>query len=148
MDSRLRRNDGSNSQSSIFNRQSFSVSPEQFEVVVVTIFGVEDVDHDVNVVEQDPSGLFVAGPAEALHALFLRHNADLVGDGAHLPVARAGGDDKIIGRRGYIPQIQNGDLATMALESHFRRRQCEFFRLQILPFRQILYPHLRIKKGS
>jgi len=64
---------------SAVDSQSLCVSPEQFQVVVVSVFGVEDVDYDVDEVEQDPAALFVAGPAETLDALFLCILTDLIG---------------------------------------------------------------------
>jgi len=64
---------------------------------------------------QDPASLIVAGPAETLLALFSRRHTDIVGNGAHLPVARAGSYHKIIGGRRYIPQVQNHNIGAMPL---------------------------------
>jgi len=101
--------------SSIVNSQSLRVSPEQFEVVVVPVFGVEDMYNDVEEVEEDPASLIVAGPAETLLALISGRYTDIVGYGAHLPVARTGSDHKIVGGRRYFPQVQNHNIGAMPL---------------------------------
>ena len=46
------------------NSQSFSVAPEQFQIVVVSIFAIEYVYHDVDKIEQNPACLFIASPAK------------------------------------------------------------------------------------
>ena len=102
-------------QQSLINRQSLRVSPEQLKVIIITIFGVEYMYDDVDEVEQYPSRLLVAGLAETMLALLSRGLADFIGYGAHLPVARAGGNHEIIGGRRYAPQVQNHNIGAMPL---------------------------------
>jgi hypothetical protein len=81
----------------LFNIQFLCVSPEQFQIVVVAVFVVKDVNYNIDKIQQNPAGLILACPAETLQALFSRRLADFIGHGTHLPVACAGRDYKIVG---------------------------------------------------
>src|SRR6266540_4818941 len=64
------------------------VSPEPLQVVVLTLFLVEDVDHDVGEIEQDPAGLTLALAPHRPGALLTAGALDLVGDRADLAIVR------------------------------------------------------------
>ncbi len=85
------------------------------------------MDYDVDKVEQNPASLFIAGPAETLQTLFSRSFTDFIGNGAHLSIARAGGDYEIIGGRRFAPQIQSHNIAAMPIGRHLSCGQSKCF---------------------
>ncbi len=74
-------------------RHPLGRAPEIFQRVERPRLFVEQVDHHVAVVEQDPAALVVAFDAQPLVAqLVFERVVDLVADGVELPAAVAGGD--------------------------------------------------------
>src|SRR5262245_11583407 len=66
-----------------------SAGPELFEPVVVALRGVEEVDDDGAVVEQNPVAVLVAFESEAaVAALLLQHVVNGVAHGPELAVTR------------------------------------------------------------
>src|SRR3954465_11732488 len=85
--------------------------PEVFQRVVVAAGGVEEVDEDGAVVEKDPLAVLIAfGPQGGMAQLLLQHVVDGVAHGPQLPLAGAGGDDKVVKDDGLVPQIEDGDV--------------------------------------
>lgn len=87
----------SNTIFSILYFNSLSVAPEQFQIIVLAVFAIEDMDNHIYKIKQYPSSLFIAGKTEPDEPSFLCQIACLVGDSPHLPVACAGSYNKIIG---------------------------------------------------
>src|SRR5690349_3563092 len=88
------------------------VAPEALERVELARLLLEDVEHDVAVIHQDP--------VRALHALDRLRGAELlgdgVGDGAGLPVRSGGGQDEVVGHRRQIDQVEDEDGGSLAVE--------------------------------
>ena len=81
----------------ILERHHGGVAPEGFQIVEVAFFGLEDVDEDAVVIEDDPlagrEAVLVGGEPEVIAEFF----ADLGADGFEVWFARAGADDKVVG---------------------------------------------------
>lgn len=97
------------------NSQSASIAPEQFQIIVIPVFAVEDMYDDVDIIKQYPSGLFIAGSAETLQVMLSRRVADLVGNGLHLAFTRAGSDNKIVGGGRFTLQIKSYNVGATQL---------------------------------
>src|SRR5262249_980935 len=73
-----------------FERNTLSVAPQVVEAVKVPRLFVEQVDDDVAVVEQDPTGLLVAFDSlSPIVEIVFELVVDLFADGVHLPHAGA-----------------------------------------------------------
>src|SRR5437588_12825301 len=75
------------------------VFPEPLELVVRTIFLVEDVNDDVRVVEQQPAQIAFPFAPDRLRASATELVLDGIPDRFDLPVGRAGDDHEIVGDR-------------------------------------------------
>ena len=71
--------------------------------------------NNLDIIHQNPSALFVAGLAESLEAGLFCIVGNLIGDGATLARACAGGDDKVIRYGAFAPQVKNFNIFTMPL---------------------------------
>lgn len=98
------------------------VAPEQFQIVVIAAVGIEEVDDDVDVIDEDPGGLVIAGHAVAVMAEGGGALVDGVGDGADLPVGGAGGDDEVVADGAEAAQVEDDDVVA----SHLRDQAGEF----------------------
>src|SRR5687768_16480483 len=75
-----------------------SVRPQSFEVVVLAVFLVKNVHHEVHVVEQDPPAFALSFSTEWFHSSFGRQClGNLVGDGLHLTVGITAADEEMVG---------------------------------------------------
>jgi len=94
-------------------------SPELFEGVVVAGFIVEEMDHDVAVVLQDPSAGGVAFDADALFAELIGERAiDFFGYGVQLAAAGARGDEEEIEDGGELAKIEQDDVLPAVIVSN------------------------------
>lgn len=84
--------------------------PEAFEVVVGPLFGGEEVEDDVAVVQEHPAGVRVALAAHGLHLFGGQGFFDGVDDGVHLAGGAGGGEDKIIGEGRDAADVQQQDV--------------------------------------
>lgn len=80
------------------------------------------MDHEIDVVEQDPLGgrlsLHMAGSGSGL----LQDPLDPFGDGLHLAAAPAMTDNEVVGYGPQIAQIQGDEIEGLPVE---RRRDCQ-----------------------
>ena len=91
--------------------------------VVRAGFVVEQMDHDVAVVQQDPAAAVVAFAADpAVVQLPIQHTIHIVGDSVQLPSAAAGDNYKVVEDGSELPQIENHDVAAAILIGHARGR--------------------------
>lgn len=89
---------------------SGAIAPEELKVVEVAGVGVEDVNDDVDAVDENPAGGFVAGDLPGLEAHGFAKVAGFVDDGAHLAGRGAGGDDEELGDRRTAAKIEQDDI--------------------------------------
>ena len=83
----------------------------------------------VDEVEEYPSALLVARPAEPVKSEFSAVFAGFVDDGSSLAVAGAGCDNKIVRRRAQAAQIEHSHLGAIPLKRDFCDGEGEFFTL-------------------
>lgn len=90
------------------------------------------MDDDVAVIEQDPAGLRRALAASRLDLLGLAQLlVDRLQDGVDLAVGAGAGDDKIIGERRYLADVQQQDVFRLFFGENIRYSVCQLFRLQM-----------------
>ena len=101
-------------------------APEVFERVELARFGVEQVDHDRAVVEQDPAALVVAFDAHPLVAqLAFEHVVDFVADGVQLPAAVAGDEHEVVELGRQLLHVEHDDILAAVVVGRARSGQRE-----------------------
>ena len=91
-------------------------APELLEAVVITRVGREDVDHDIEVVEQDPARLADAlDPPRQQPVLRLQTLVDGVVDGPGLTIGAPGADHEVVGIADHAPQVELDDVQRLAV---------------------------------
>jgi len=103
------------------------VSPQGFQLVVVSVLLVEDVDDNVNEVCEYPLALLVAGHAKTRETVSLCEYCNLVTDGSALAVTCAGGDYEEVCRRAYSAEVDYHYISAVKLKSDPGRLNSEFF---------------------
>ncbi len=87
---------------------------------------------DVAVVEEDPAGLRRALAAARADLLSLAQVfVDRLQDGFDLAVGAGAGDDKIIGERRYLANVQQQDVFRLFFGENVRYSVCQLFGLQM-----------------
>ncbi len=86
------------------------VGPEVLDGEILPGRGIEDVDHHVAVVLDDPLTGCVAFDRKALVALSVHGRVDLFGDGVDLPAAVAGGQDEEIVKGSEAAHVEDDDV--------------------------------------
>ena len=90
--------------------QTRSVTPQAVQTVERPLVLKEDVDHEIDVVEQNPVAGALALDVAGGHAQLLGEPVlDLLGDGNHLAVGGAVTDDEVIGEIAPAVKIENDD---------------------------------------
>jgi hypothetical protein len=87
------------------------VAPEAFEVVVGPLLLEEHVDHEVDEVQEDPTGVALSLAAQGAGTLGAAGALDLFGDGANLAVAVARADDEVVGDDQRLRDVEDQDVA-------------------------------------
>ena len=89
--------------------------------------------HDnIAVVEQDPAGFRRAFAAPRTDLLGLAQVlVDRLQDGVDLAVGAGAGDDKIIGERRYLANVQQQDVFRLFFGENVRYSVCQLFGLQM-----------------
>lgn len=77
-------------------RDDFGIGPQFLDGVVGPYFRLKQVDDDVDEVREDPGVGGVLIGAEQRVAVIAAKVLEVIGDGAHLFVAGAGGDEDVI----------------------------------------------------
>src|SRR6185369_4478102 len=92
-----------------FSRQlhSLRLAPQTLEVVKLSRLLLEDMDHEIAVVQQNPLRGFVALNARGGFAGFLELVVNSVGDRLHLSLVRAAEDHKVVGETRDLAQVQH-----------------------------------------
>ncbi len=91
-----------------------SVGPKSLEIVVVTVLVVEHVDHEIDVIEDDPARLSIAFSTGRLDPLELQETAlDLSGDGRHLTFGVAAADQEVVGNDKDLRDVQDDDVVRL-----------------------------------
>jgi len=96
------------------------------------------VDDDLDEIQQYPSALLVAGLSEAGEVGLFGVGANLVGDGAPLARARAGGDDEVVRYGAFAGQVEYRYIFTVPLVGNFSGGYCKGPIVCFFFFRQIL----------
>jgi hypothetical protein len=100
---------------------SFGISPQVLELVEDARLWVEDVHHEVDVVEQNPPPAGEPLDVSRGHVLGVEPLRDAVGDGLHVRVGRAAHHDEPV-RGGRDPsQIQHDHVLRLAIERELDR---------------------------
>ena len=103
---------------------ALGAGPKLFQRVVLTSFVVEQVNHKVAVVLENPSAGGVAFHADDfLVELILEGVFDFVGDGVQLPAAGAGNQQEEIENRGHFAEIEQGDFLAAIVVGDLRGSQ-------------------------
>lgn len=76
---------------------------------------------DIDEVHDDPCCVAVGAGAEQWMILLAAEFFEFIGDGAHLPIAGAGGDDDEIADLAEAAHVDNSNIVTMAVSHQLRR---------------------------
>ena len=91
-------------------RHNRRVAPERLEIIEGALVRLEHMDEHPEVIEHDPLAgrktVGVAGQAEFVPQSL----ADLRADGLEVGIARAGADDKVIGKAAELAQVEDADV--------------------------------------
>jgi hypothetical protein len=71
------------------------------------------VDHEVDEIKQDPTGLALALAPEEAAALLAAGALDLVSDRAYLAIVRSRADDEIVADDQRLRDVQNDNVASL-----------------------------------
>ncbi len=93
--------------------------PEAFEVVVGTLIRREDMDDDVPVIEEDPTGLGFAFLSERLHPILRGCLRDSVDNRLELTHGLAARDHKIIGEGRDFTDVEQENVVRLLLGGRF-----------------------------
>src|SRR5664280_2381175 len=88
-----------------------AVLPQALKLVVGPLLLVLDVHDDVREVDQDPSSVALAFPADRLHAELAEPVLDPVDDRADLTVVGCGRQNEDVGERKLLTDVNRDDLA-------------------------------------
>ncbi len=107
-------------------RNALGPAPEIFERVVIASFGVEQVDHDGAIVEQNPTALVVSFDAhsQVAHIPF-QNTIDFLANGMQLPAAIASDEKKVIELGRHAPHVKENDILPVVVLGRARGRQSE-----------------------
>ena len=117
------------------------IAPEHLELVEHPRLLAEEVDDHVHVVHQHPAADGVALLAEGPDALVAQPDADALGDGLELPVARPGAQDKEVGELRDGPKVEDQDVLRLQLVRELGARTGGLFGGQRLPPCSVASPH-------
>jgi hypothetical protein len=99
--------------------QSFSFAPKSIEIIVIALPGAEDVHDDIPVVEQEPAGVQRTFLVMRQNAFFLQAQLDVLEDGANLPLAVSGTEDKVVRKAAKAADIQQNDITGLFIAGDF-----------------------------
>ena len=98
--------------------------PELFESVILARLGLEHLDDDIAVIEQDPTAFVVSFDAVSFIAQPLFVGViDLFADGMQLPSTRSRDDDEEIEARRYFAKVEDDDVLSTIVVSDAGRQQ-------------------------
>ena len=106
-------------------RHTLGTAPEVFERVVGPRLGLEQMDHDVAVVEQNPAAFFVSfdsQPAVA-HPIF-QGVVDFLAHGVELAATGAGGEHEVVEHRGQLAHVEHDDVGAAIVFGGLGGQQC------------------------
>jgi hypothetical protein len=96
------------------------VAPQLLEAVEAALVRLEHVHDEIAVVEEDPLELGLTLAADRLRTGLAEFAFDLIGDGMHLPVGGAGGDQEVVGDDEQFPDAQGHDVRRLLLGGGLR----------------------------
>jgi hypothetical protein len=89
--------------------------PESFEVVVGTLIRREDVDDNVAVIKEDPTGFGFSFLPERLHPVLRDYVRDSFDNGLELADGLTASDHEIVGEGRYVTDVQQQDVLCLLL---------------------------------
>lgn len=99
------------------------VAPQSFECVVFANILLENVDHDVTKIDDDPLGRRRPFNAERRMTLGFEHVANMVCDRSCLPLRFSGADNQVIGKGGQFGDMQDENVGGLFVQDGTRHRQ-------------------------
>jgi len=105
----------------LFDRQDGRVAPEPLQIIVVTHAWQEYVNHQRDVVEEDPVCARLSLDTRWSEARLSHPFDDVLRYGTRVRIRIATGDQKPVGRIGHTAEIQEHRLARVPLEGCLRR---------------------------
>lgn len=87
-----------------------TIAPERFQTVVTAVFGIKEVNNNIDVIEDDPVALFVTVGAVGGFIDRLAVFLDVVCRGPHLAVRGAGANDKVVANGADPSQVEQLDV--------------------------------------
>ena len=103
------------------HRHPGRVVPQPFQIVKLAGFAVEDVHHDVAVIEQHPVALVEAFGAGALEALAGQGVVHRLGQALHVAGGTAAHDDEAVGEGGEPPHVEDEEIFRLFVQRRLGR---------------------------
>src|SRR5262245_14434538 len=97
------------------------VTPEGFELVEAAVFGVEEVNDHIDVVDDDPRRAVEARRRERSLASLSAELLDMVRYGLHLPIRGARADDEKVAHRRDAAQVEHDHVLALVVAQQSRR---------------------------
>ena len=91
------------------------ISPEQSQVVIFTVFLIEEMDNHVDEINDGPAALPGTGAAEDGEIVLFAEVFQFTGDGTDLLFAGAGADHEVAGDGAAFGQFEDDDITAMAV---------------------------------
>src|SRR5918996_715231 len=109
----------------VIERHNAGIRPQAFEVVIPPFLTVEDVDHEVDVIEQSPSAPPLAFPPVRLDAEVLAQFLfDLFGDGSDVPFGVSATDHEEVRDHELLRDVEDGNALGLLARRSARRPLC------------------------
>lgn len=86
------------------------ITPQTLQAVILACFRLENVHDEIDVIQQDPMRALAALDMPELDLLLFHLLGDVIGDGPHVGISRAGAEHKIICNRGQRAQLEHLDV--------------------------------------
>jgi hypothetical protein len=95
--------------------------------------------NDIAVIEQEPAGVQRALAVMSQDTLLFQNQLDIVDDGANLPLAITGADNKIVRKAAKTANVQQNDIGGLLIVGDFDRTTGYFDAFQSLNLLRMIY---------
>jgi hypothetical protein len=104
----------------------WGVRPQPLDIVEIPDGLVEDVNDDIGVIHEDPSGRLFPLDAEGQKAAFFHAFFDGLSNALDLPVGVAAADDGVVGEGGHLLHVQYNDILRLFFKGRVNAKK-DFF---------------------